>query len=197
VGAYNEKSRQAGLPTLELGIGIAYQDAAPLYLMDGGTRVMISPALNESDRLSSCSRVARRCLAKNPTHFNVFAFQSVEGVDAGADPEEFLVRYNIGGVHLDQTAFQKLRQEISLRTDNLQLPMLWGREPVRLYSGVVPLPSGGFQKLVVREGRVAHVDSRTFALKRWTDLRYYEACTSAEIYKYLEKKTAAAPAMAR
>jgi len=192
VRAYNEKSRQAGLPTLELGIGIAYQDSAPLYLMDGATRVMISPALNESDRLSSCSRVARRCLAKNPTHFNVFAFQSAESASNGADPEESLVRYNIGGVHLDEAAFQKLRQEISLRTDNLQLPMLWGREPIRLYSGVVPLPSGGFQKLVVREGRVAHVDPRTFAFKRWTDLRYYEACTSAEIYEHLEKAKAPA-----
>jgi hypothetical protein len=142
------------------------------------------------------SRVARRCLANNPTHFNVFAFQSVEGASNGDEPEESLVRYNIGGVHLDQAAFEKLRQEISLRTDNLQLPMLWGREPVRLYSGVVPLPSGGFQKLVIREGRVAHVDARTFALKRWTDLRYYEACTSAEIYEHLEKKTTAAPATA-
>jgi hypothetical protein len=196
VSAYNEKSRKAGLPTLEPGIGIAYQDAAPLYLMDGATRVMISPALNESDRLSSCSRAARRHLANNPTLFNVFAFRSVEDADASDDPEEFLVRYNIGGVHLEQAAFDKLRQEISLRTDNLHLPMLWGREPVRLYSGVVPLPSGGFQKLVIREGRVAHVDARTFALKRWTDLRYYEACTSAEIYEHLEKATAA-PAMVR
>ena len=101
-------------------------------------------------------------------------------------------------MHLDQAAFQKLRQEISLRTDNLQLPMIWGRETVRLYSGVVPLPSGGFQKLAVREGRVARVDPRTFALKRWTDLRYYEACTSAEIYQYLETaRTAAPPVMAR
>jgi len=107
------------------------------------------------------------------------------------------VRYNIGGVHLDQNAFDKLREEISLRTDNLQMAMLWGREPVRLYSGMVPLSSGGFQKLVVREGRVAHVDPRTFAFKRWTDLRYYEACTSAEIYELLEKQTANAPAMAR
>lgn len=193
VGAYNEKSQKAGLPTLELGIGIAYQDTAPLYLMDGATRVMISPALNKSDRLSSCSRAARRCLANNPTLFNVFAFQSLDDAGNGDDPEEFLVRYNIGGVHLDQAAFQKLRQEISLRTDNLQLPMIWGRETVRLYSGVVPLPSGGFQKLAVREGRVARVDPRTFALKRWTDLRYYEACTSAEIYQYLETaRTAAA-----
>lgn len=199
VSAYNEKSQKAGLPTLELGIGIAYQDAAPLYLMDGATRVMISPALNESDRLSSCSRAARRCLARNPTLFNVFAFQSLEDVDTGGDPEELLVRYNIGGVHLDPAAFHKLGQEISLRTDNLQLPMIWGREPVRLHSGVVPLPSGGFQKLVVREGRVARVDPRSFAFKRWTELRYYEACTSAEIYKYLEKtkSTAATPVLVR
>ncbi len=43
-----------------------------------------------------------------------------------------------------------------------------------------------------------HVDPRTFAFKRWTDLRYYEACTSAEIYEHLEKtKTTATPALAR
>ena len=199
VSAYNEKSQKAGLPTLELGIGIAYQDTAPLYLMDGASRVMISPALNESDRLSSCNRAARRCLARNPTLFNVFAFQSLEDLDGGGDPEEFLVRYNIGGVHVDEAAFQKLRQEISLRTDNLELPMIWGRETVRLYSGMVPLPSGGFQKLVIREGRVARIDARTFGLKRWTDRRYYEACTTAEIYEHLEKaKTpAATPVLVR
>jgi len=197
VRAYNEKSRQAGLPTLELGIGIAYLDSAPLYLMDGATRVMISPALNQSDRLSSCSRMARRSLAKTPRQFNVFSFQSADDPRNGDEPEELLVRYNIGGVHLDQAAFDKLRQEISLRADHLQMPMLWGREPVRLHSGMVPLPSGGFQKLVVREGRVAQVDPRTFAFKRWTDQRYYEACTSAEIYELLEKKTVSAPALAR
>jgi hypothetical protein len=197
VRGYNEKSERAGLPTLELGIGIAYQDSAPLYLMDGSTRVMISPALNESDRLSSCSRAARRSFQTNPTMFHVFAFQSVGGADDD-DPDQLLLRYNIGGVHLDQRAFEKLRQEISLRTDHLHMSMLWGREPVRLHSGVVPLPSGAFQTLVIREGRVARVDPRTFAFQRWTDLRYYEACTSAEIYEYLDKtNSTAAPAFAR
>ena len=197
VHGYNEKSRKAGLPTLEPGIGISYQDSAPLYLMDGTTRVMISPALNQSDRLSSCSRVARRFLTKNPTLFNVFAFQSADNVETVDDSQELLLRYNIGGVHLDQAAFDKLRQEISLRVHNLQLLMLWGREPVRLYSGMVPLPSGGFQKLMVREGRVALIDPRTFVLKRWSDQRYYEACTSARIYEYIEKPAAAgAPPLA-
>ena len=194
VRGYNEKSQKAGLPTLELGIGIAYQESAPLYLMDGPTRVMISPALNESDRLSGCNRVARRWLSKNQTLFNVFAFQNVQNVD-GDDPEEFLMRYNIGGVHLEEAAFEKLRQEISLRTDHLHLPMLWGNEPVRLHSGVVPLPSGGFQKLAVREGRVALIDPRTFTLKRWTNHRYYEVCTSAKVYDYTEDaQNTAAPA---
>src|SRR5439155_24551641 len=58
VRAYNEQSAKAGLPTLELGIGIAYQEAAPMYLMDGTSRIMSSAALNASDRLSSCSKNA-------------------------------------------------------------------------------------------------------------------------------------------
>ena len=190
VHAYNRKSRQAGLPMLELGIGISYQDSTPLYLMDGSTRVMISPALNESDRLASCDRAARRFLAKNPTPFNVFAFQNMEPVGNGEDAEALLVRYNIGGVYLDQRTFEKLRGEISLRTAEVELPMIWGREPVRLYSGTVPLPSGRFQKLIIRKGRVPHVDVRTFAFKSWTDQHYYEACISAELYEYLEGSAA-------
>ena len=55
VSAYNEQSQKQGLPALELGIGISYEDSAPMYLMYGSQRIMISKALNESDRLSSCS----------------------------------------------------------------------------------------------------------------------------------------------
>ncbi|MGC2697819.1 MAG: hypothetical protein WA738_18685, partial [Candidatus Angelobacter sp.] len=47
VTAYNERSLAAGLPSLELGIGISYQDSAPMYLMDGNKQIMISKALNE------------------------------------------------------------------------------------------------------------------------------------------------------
>ena len=56
VGGYNHLLQRAGLPALELGIGISYQDSAPMYLLDGEHRIMISDALNESDRLSSCER---------------------------------------------------------------------------------------------------------------------------------------------
>ena len=49
---------RSGLPQMELGLGIAFhRDSAPLYLMDGDHRIMISRnAINESDRpLSSCN----------------------------------------------------------------------------------------------------------------------------------------------
>src|SRR5258708_353089 len=91
VTAYNERSRASGLPSLELGIGISYQDSAPLYLMDGNQQIMISRALNESDRLSSCSKGIRRLLEdRGELLFNVFAFKTVEDADTGGNPEEVL-----------------------------------------------------------------------------------------------------------
>src|SRR5579862_4499612 len=48
VRGYNQLVERAGLPGIELGVGISYQDSAPMYLMDGDQRIMISDALNES-----------------------------------------------------------------------------------------------------------------------------------------------------
>jgi hypothetical protein len=194
VGAYNEQSQKSGLPLLELGIGICFQDAAPLYLMDGAARIMISSALNESDRLSSCSKGSRRYLQNRESLFNVFAFQTVDEQDTGGNLDEFLLRYNVGGININGAAFQKLRQEISLQRHELQMPMLWGNETVTLYSGLVPLSSGTFQPLVVREGTVPHIDASGFVFKRWTERRYYEVCTQSQVYELLEKESRAATA---
>lgn len=191
VHAYNQKSLAAGLPALELGIGVCFQDSPPMYLMDGSTRIMISKALNESDRLSSCTKGARKFMTAGDTLFNVYSFQSVDDEDTGGMPEEFLVRYNIGGVNINQSAFEKLKKEISLQPHELKLPMLYGEEIVRLYSGLVPLPSGSFQRIVVREARTPHIDARDFSLKHWTDRPYFEVCTNPAIYEYLESGLAA------
>ncbi len=186
VTAYNERSRSAGLPILELGIGISYQNSAPLYLMDGTQRIMISRALNESDRLSSCNKAMRRLLENLELTFNVFSFKTVEDEETGGNPDEFLLRYNLGGIHISEEAFQKLRTEISLQAFDMQLPMIWGESTVRIYGGVVPLGQGVFHKIAVREGQIAHIDARDFSLKRVTDRRYYEVCISALIYQALE-----------
>jgi hypothetical protein len=192
VTAYNERSLAAGLPSLEVGIGISYQDSAPMYLMDGNKQIMISKALNESDRLSSCSKGVRRLLEDRELLFNVFSFKTVEDRDTGGNPDEFLLRYNIGGIHLNEAAFLKLRSEISLQAFDVQVPMIWNKSAVRVFAGMVPVGQGSFHQIVVREGRIAHVDARDFSLKQITDRNYYEVCTHPKIYHAIESVTSMA-----
>ena len=190
VRAYNEQAKKSGLPNLELGLGICYQDSAPMYLMDGTHRIMISKALNESDRLSGCSKGARKFVTRE-TPFNVFSFQTVDDADTGGMPDEFLVRYNIGGIHINAVAFEKLKKEISLREFVAEVPMIWGPEKVKLYAGVVPVEKGIFHKIIVREGIIARVDGTTFAHEGWTEKKYYEVVVNELVY---EKLAAAFPA---
>jgi class 3 adenylate cyclase len=181
VRGYNQKLAAEGLPTLELGIGISYQEGAPLYLVDGDSRIMISQALNDSDRLSSCNRQTRK-LQPAPGMFNVYVLQTEEA----SQDDEMHLRYNIGGIHLGQSAFVQLQQEISLEQRELDLPILGEPELVKLYAGLVPLASGTFHKVIVREGRVPEVNARSLEKKVATDALYYEVCTSAQVYDFFE-----------
>jgi len=194
VRGYNELVTKAGLPPLELGVGIAYQEAAPLYLMDGEKRIMISEALNESDRLSSCNKRARKAMEPLGSPFHVYAFQTVSDADAGEAAEDFVMAFNLGGIRLSSAAFQKLRQEISLEPITLQLPELWGSESFQLFRGLVTVDNDIFRKIVLRESRVAQVDPRNFTLQKWTEKSYYEVCSDPAIYEQLENEKAAAAA---
>ena len=189
VRGYNDVSQKSGLPILELGIGICFQDSAPMYLVDGNNRIMISKALNESDRLSSCGKATRKYEALANSMFNVFSFKTVDDEDTGGVPEDFLMRYNLGGVHINDAAFQKLRQEISLQMHEFNLNGLWGREKVRLFSGLVPVGSGSFHRIVIREANIPDINAVDFSLKGWTDRRYYEICTNAALYEMIEQAT--------
>jgi hypothetical protein len=189
VRAYNERSQRDGLPTLELGIGISFQDSAPLYLMDGSSRIMISKALNESDRLSGCNKGARRFITPGENLFNVYSFKTVEDEDTGGNPDEFLMRYNVGGIHLSEPGFRAMQHEITFDTLDVPLPTLWGEEKVRLFSGLVPLGGGLFHLVVLREARIARIDASDFSFNSWTDRRYYEVCTSQRIYDLIEAQT--------
>jgi hypothetical protein len=194
VRGYNELVTKAGLPPLELGVGIAYQEAAPLYLMDGEKRIMISEALNESDRLSSCNKRARKAMESLGSPFHVYAFQTVSDADAGEAAEDFVMAFNLGGIRLSPAAFQKLCKEISLEPITLQLPELWGSESFQLFRGLVTVDNDIFRKIVLRESRVAQVDPRNFTLQKWTEKSYYEVCSDPAIYEQLENEKAAAAA---
>ena len=168
-----------------------------MYLMYGAQRIMISKALNESDRLSSCSKGARKFVAGKQTLFNVFSLQTVQDKDISGNPDEFLVRYNISGILISPAAFEKLSQEISLKEHQVDLQTIWKGEPVRLFSGTVPLAAGVFHKIVLREGTIPHVNAETTTVKDWMPRKYYEVCVNQEIYDLLEKPSAAAAATSR
>jgi hypothetical protein len=188
--AYNERAESTELPRLELGIGIAFQGSAPTYWMDTDSRIMISRALNLSDRLSSCSKAAKRLLAQNPSFFRLFLFQTMtEGV-AEDEVDEFLIRFNLNGVELNEEGFVKLKEEIALTEIDADCVMPWGKERVTFYVGETPVGEGiepvlirrGFVRQLLPDGKIGVAASRA----------YYEVCTSPKVFELVEYLTAAA-----
>lgn len=192
VQAYNDRASTGDLPRLELGIGVAFQNSAPSVWMDGDSRIMISRALNLSDRLSSCSKMARRLFAQNPSPFNIFLLQSMMEDASEEEGEELLIRYNMNGIELNEEAFTKLSSEISLAPIGGNFPMPWGKERAQLYFGEVPL-SGVIEPIVVRKGFVRQLlpgakigDPGARA--------YYEVCTHPKLLELARKRIAEATA---
>jgi hypothetical protein len=191
VRGYNQILQRAGLPGLELGIGISYQDSPPMYLMDGEQRIMISDALNESDRLSSCSKQVRKSMKASSTPFHVYAFQTVSDAEIEGSAEDFILKYNINGIRMSEAAFKKLQSEISLEACRLEFPELKTQEEFSLWSGLVPVGNDIFRKIVLRRSRMPQIEARSLARLHWTDQWYYEVCANPAIYAKLEGKTAA------
>jgi class 3 adenylate cyclase len=190
VRGYNAMMQRSGMPGLELGVGITVQEAAPLYLMDGERQIMISEALNESDRLSSCNKQARKVMESQAGPFHVYAFQSAEP-EAGGNGEDSILSFNLGGIRMNEAAFRKLQQEISLQPLAVKLPASMAssdKGEYKLSSGMVPVDRDIFRKIVVRESRIPRIDPRDFSVKGWTERSYYEVCTDPAIYAALEKK---------
>jgi class 3 adenylate cyclase len=189
VRGYNELMQRSGIPQLELGLGITLQESAPLYLMDGEHEIMISEALNESDRLSSCNRRARKVMEPQAGPFHVYAFQAAE-MDENGNPEDVILSFNLGGIRMNETAFRKLQQEITLEPLKVRLPASLAssdKGEYRLFSATVPVDRDIFRKIVVRESRIPRIDPTDFSVTGWTERSYYEICTDTAIYAALEK----------
>ncbi len=193
VRGYNELMQRSGMPQLELGIGITLQESAPLYLMDGEHQIMISEALNESDRLSACNKRARKVMEPQAGPFHVYAFQAAE-VDENGNPEDVTLSFNLSGIRMNEAAFRKLQQEISLEPLKVKLPPTIAssdKGEYRLYRATVPVDRDIFRRIVVRESRIPRIDSADFSVKGWTERRYYEICTDPAIYAALEQRKGA------
>jgi class 3 adenylate cyclase len=177
---YNDRAVASDLPALEIGIGIAFQGSAPTYWTDGDSRIMISKALNLSDRLSGCTKIAKRLLAGQKTQFSLFQFlTAMEGASA-EELDEFLVRFNRNGIELNEEGFQKLSEEISLDSIETKQEMPWGKENVTLYYGEVPMGES-VELLVLRKGLARELmpDGK---IGMASSHPYYEVCTSAALH---------------
>ncbi|GAC1632545.1 MAG: hypothetical protein NVS9B14_05910 [Candidatus Acidiferrum sp.] len=178
--SYNDSAASSNLPALELGIGVAHQGEAPTYWSDGESRIMISKALNLSDRLSGCAKLARRMLEKQKSHFSLFQFlQTMAGASA-EELDEFLVRYNRSGIELNEEGFLKLYDEISLECIETKLDLPWGKETVTLYYGEVPMGES-VELLVLRKGLARELTGDGKIGGPSTHV-YYEVCTAPALY---------------
>src|SRR5580698_5942197 len=195
VRGYNDLVQRSGMPCIELGVGITLQESAPLYLMDGEHQIMISEALNESDRLSSCDKRARKVMESQAGPFHVYVFQAAEPKkDGGENPEDSILSFNLGGIRMNEAAFRKLEQEISLVPLAVKLPPSIAssdKGEYRLLSATVPVDRDIFRKIVIRVSRVPLVNVEDFSVQGWTDRIYYEVCTDPAIYAALERKKTA------
>ena len=179
VQRYNVKNKEDNLPKLELGIGICVSSGPPAYLFDGDSRIMISPAINQADRLSSCDKKLRRRLKNQNPLFNLFVFKSV----ADEETQDFCLRYNVNGIELAEDAFKKLENEINLKIVNYTTGK---NEIVKLYTGKLPTANGNFQQLAIREAIIYEVKPETMEVTSETKRNYYEVCTNQEIYDFID-----------
>ena len=182
--AYNERPDASELPRLELGVGIAFQGSAPTYWVDSDSRIMISRALNLSDRLSSCSKVARRMLGNHSSLFRLFVFQpGLEGAQED-EVDEFLIRFNLNGVELNEEGFAKLCEEIALQSVEVECEMPWGREVATFFLGNVPIGDAvepillrrGYVRQLLSDGRIGPEGQRA----------YYEVCTDPRVLELVD-----------
>jgi len=127
----------------------------------------------------------RKAMTGMVVPFNVYEFRS------SASAEQDSMKYNVGGIRMSEAAFNRLREEISLAACSLDFERLWGSEEASFHSGLVPVGSDIFRRIVVRASRIPMVETATFNLACWTDTRIYEVCVSSAVYDAVEKTAAA------
>ena len=144
----NSDSVKTGLPTLEIGVGICYSNENPLFLFDEGRPIMISSAIGDADRMSSCSWKLRGTFDSGD--FNVEVLEIDHEDKARGEKGQDFIRYNVNGILLDDAAFAKIQTELSLT----QLNVRSGDKSETVYVGKFPDMQGKERFLVIREGRI-------------------------------------------
>jgi hypothetical protein len=177
----NQRSRAAGLPALEVGIGVSFCDGAPGLLADGETPVVISPAVDASHRLASCSGRARAALAASGSSAT---FRRTFQVEFAEEPDQALP-INIGGIRLDAPAFERVLQENRWTAVEVTatLPFRPMAQLLNLRHGIVAA-AGRVIPLILHQSRAARIGSNGYQ-GEGSSLSY-EVCTSPELYREIQ-----------
>ncbi|WP_456379798.1 hypothetical protein [Thiolapillus sp.] len=181
----NRESRQMELPELELGIGISYVAEAPCYLFDAGRKIIISPAINRADRLSSCT--ARDFIGFGEERTWGVEVIEIEGTANSVSGENQYCRYNVNGIELDLPAFQHLTEELVLKKVKASS---YGKDTGdHYYVGRFPDLSGKTRWQVIRQSMVKHWDGgKLLAPSKKSGNSFYELVTDPEILSRTREK---------
>jgi hypothetical protein len=154
VNLQNAENTKAGLPTLEIGIGICYLKDRPVFLYDENRPIMISSAIGDADRMSSCSWKLRDSFEAD--QFNVEVLEIAETDQQRGEKGQDHIRYNVNGILLDDAAFNKLKTEIAF--DKLKLKV--GENSESFLVGKFPDVGGKLRDLIIREGSIGTWDGK-------------------------------------
>lgn len=188
VDTQNVQNRKHGLPELELGLGISFCDGSPTFLYDGDQQIMISPAINRADRLSSCSAVLRRTAMGGQVKRGVEVVVPVDQGTPGIERNDDLLSYNVNGIELDMPAFFKLKTELALMRVGNAVPGY--SEHSVFYAGRYPDRAGRIHWLVVREAPVRLWVGNSINTEEEWGRRFYEVITDPEVIAQIRDKVA-------
>ncbi len=188
VAKQNRELEVYGLPLLVVGIGIAYCDHPPRYLFDEDHRIIISPAINRADRLSSCTHSVRKWRNKQQlTDDFVEVYQPSDIAENQSEKAQKDVIFNLNGILLEPAVFDKLRQELALQPVTNTLKTIRNNE---LYAFTFPDISGESNSLAIRKAPVREFDPsyREAQCPVIKNRFFYEVIYRRDILEQLRKK---------
>lgn len=174
VTSKNADSKQTDLPTLEIGIGICYQNDRPLFLFDDKRPIMISSAIGNADRMASCSWRLRE--DHDSGNFNVDAYLLDASEGLKGEKGQKVLRYNVNGIVIDDAAFEKLQAEVHFR----HLKAKSGVVEESFFVGQYPDVAGKQRNIVVRQGRVGRWKDDAVVAGARTSQFFYEVLPNSK-----------------
>ncbi len=188
VNKQNRELAAYGLPQLELGIGIAFQQGSPRYLFDKQHRITISPAINRADRLSACTWSVRNWRERQGYESQyIEVYQPSDSLASQGEKAQKDLIFNINGINMEEDAFKRLYSEQKLKKVSNSLADITDSE---LYTGNFTDLHDREQALLIRKAPLHLYDPKYLVTDcpKVEGRYFYEVIYRAEMLEQLRKK---------